>query len=204
MSLDEIRDSPAKSRNDRLGWVDGLRGAAIVLMVLDHVLVQADPDSFLRYSLTRLSLPAFMFAAAVVWRPLSWRRFASLTVAAVVEVLVSPPGMPVPGIVAVILLVLLFIELLRWASPRILELPGVLGVLGLLGALYQPWSGDIDGWTGYEPGLVLAWWALGRLAAHELEPLAVRSPRWLRAIGRRPLWWYVGHLAAIYAVLLLV
>lgn len=176
-----------------------------MLMVIDHVLVQVDPSNEWRVTVSRLGLPMFMFAAAVVWKPMGWRRLALLVVAGVAEfVLGGALGMLRPGIVAVFALVMLFLELLRWGSPRVLEVPGVLVVLGFCWALYQPWSAELSWWDGYEPGLVLGWWALGRLAAHELVPLAVRSPRWLRAIGRRPLWWYVGHLAAIYAVVVLV
>lgn len=181
----------------RLGWVDAVRGAAVVLMVVDHVLLQVDPGSWLRFTLTRAALPLFMVAAAAVWRGFSWRRLAAVAVAAIVEwPLTVALGMSAPGIVAVFLLV----SCVLWSSPWLVHRPGLLAGLGLIQALYLPVP-----WAGYQPGLVAAWWALGRLAGDELRAVFEWPPSfWLMWIGRRPMRWYLGHLAAIYAVVVLV
>ena len=92
---------------DRLGWVDRLRGAAVLLMVLDHVLVQVAPGHLLRLTLTRLSLPLFLICAAHVWRGgMSSRRVRQLGFAVVAEtVLLGALEMAEPGPVALIGLV---------------------------------------------------------------------------------------------------
>lgn len=190
----------------RLGWVDSVRGLAIVLMVLDHVLVQVDPHSSLRagapWSITRLSLPLFMLAAGQVWRPSSpWHlnRVKLLGVGLVEVLLLQLLGMQLPGIVLIIWMVFLWLDLfaavldrIRYACIEAWFWP--LGVGGLLQALYVP----VD-WAGYQPGLVLLWWALG-FAAFEASWTDALDFRALRWIGRYPLTWYVGHLVVIALV----
>jgi hypothetical protein len=186
--------------------IDAVRGLAVVLMVLDHVLFQRDPSSVLRVgspvSITRLSLPLFMLAAAAVWRPGAWRRYGRLIPVAVVElVLCELLGMPAPGIVALIVVVGLVLDVAAWLRAGREVHPYVWALLGLVQALYVPVA-----WGGYQPGLVLAWWALGRLAWPTLEAAAssVTSSstlrNWLASIGRRPLVWYVGHLLVLVVV----
>lgn len=176
--------------------VDSVRGLAILLMILDHLLVQLDPMSTLRagapWSITRLALPLFMLASAAVWRPsrrVRWRLWAAVFPEAVLMVML---GMQWPGVVVVILLVLSLLDVLPdgWRNWY------VLGVLGLVQALYVPIGG---GWEGYQPGLVLAWFCLGRLACFNGSPLAW-LPRSFAPIGRRPLAWYFGHLVALVLV----
>lgn len=188
---------PMVSLSGRLVVVDRLRGLAVALMVLDHVLVQLDRDSILRVTVTRPALPLFMICAAIVWKPATWRRWTVLLALALVElVLFIPLGMGVPGIVAVFALVLVVIDAVgidrfdRWSA--------VFLAAGILQALYLP-----VGWRGYEPGLVLAWFALGRLAAAPFLELGSRVPDGFASIGRRPLVWYVGHLVALVPVAVL-
>lgn len=186
----------AKQR-ERLEWVDGLRGLAIVLMVLDHVLFQVDPDNILRFTLTRTALPLFMATAAMVWRGRpSNRRLAQLGLAALIEVpLTIGLGMPMPGILTVFVLLVVML----WQVPIIQQKPGIFAALGLIQTIYIP-----DPLPGYDLGLVLAWWCLGALAAKELEPLGARLPAWCRAIGRGPLTWYLAHLTVIWIILMAV
>lgn len=179
---------PPAARRNREVWIDALRGAAIGLMVLDHLLVQVAPTSVVRVTVTRLSLPLFMFAAAAVWRRRPGaRRLVQLGAAAVCEALLFVPlGMRQPGIVAVFL-GLTVAGVFTAAGAR----PLLWGTLGLVQALYVPVP-----WDGYQPGLLVAWWCLGRLGAQEARPIGERVSL-LAPIGRRPLLWYVGHLVVI-------
>lgn len=178
----------------RVVGVDRLRGLAVLLMVLDHVVALVDPAAPVRYTLTRLSLPAFMAAAAAVWSGrLSGRSCRRLLAVAVVEAaLVAALGLGQPGIVAVYLAVAVGVSV---AWPWVRSHVGLVVVLGLIQAFYVR-----VGWDGYEPGLVLAWFALGLLARSEVVDLGERLPAWLSSVGRRPLAWYVGHLAVLAAV----
>lgn len=195
----------------RVGAIDAIRGAAIGLMVLDHVLVQVDPTSPLRsgspFMITRLSLPLFMLAAAAVWRPpqvYGWRRvlrrWAILFVAGVAEtMLYTVLGMSTPGIIAVFLWVQVLVDVAAWAlGGRFGPVAAwSLGVLFLLQALY--WKLDH---AGYQEGLVGAWWVLGYLAlgSHPVGAIAVGRVGALAWVGRHPWVWYFGHLLVLLFV----
>lgn len=196
---DDVVSAAARAVTVRDVGVDALRGAAILLMVLDHVLHVVDPDSVLRtgspVAVTRLSLPLFMLAAAAVWRPLTWRRYGRLTLVGMVEsVLYVVLGMGGPGIVALVVGVLLLVD--------VVGVSWLVGVLGLVQARYA----SIGWFEGYQPGMVLLWFVLGRLA---WQAGAVSCPWWLRWpvlawVGRHPIWWYVGHLLVLVAVVVVV
>lgn len=175
----------------RLGWVDTLRGLAIALMVLDHVLVQTAQDHALRHSATRLSLPLFCGAAAIVARgTITSRRLLILGLAVVAETILNQPlSLGTPGPVALIALCAI-----AHTHPTVRSHSATLGLLGLIQALYVPIS-----WSGYQPGLIFAWWALAGAAMPQLQPVAERCParRALASIGRHPIEWYVAHLMVL-------
>lgn len=178
-----------------------VRGAAIVLMVLDHVLIQVDADSTVRggapWSVTRASLPLFMLVSAAVWRRSGRVRWRLLAVAGVEAFLYGALDMPLPGIV-----VLIFVVVTGLDSALSADLHPVgwyaLAVLGGVQALYVR-----VGWAGYEPGLLLLWFSLGRLVVpsigYDIARIPPRPARLLMWIGRWPLSWYVGHLVVIWA-----
>lgn len=174
----------------RVPVLDALRGAAVLLMILDHVLSVTDPVSDLRYTLTRLSLPLFCgVAAAIPDRSWSRRTKVLLAVAVVVEAALNPIiGLGEPGPVLLIVGALLVVT---WGRKR--DAVMIVGALGLLQSLYQPL-----GWTGYEPGLVVAWCALGGQAVRELcrSGRVPRVPA-LERVGRHAVAWYVGHLVVL-------
>lgn len=185
----------------RLSWVDTLRGLAVALMILDHALFVFDGPAVLRLTVTRPALPLFLFCAAAVLRGRpSSRRTGQLVAAGIAEtLLLSALGFPQPGPVLLIGLVLV-------AAGRLPQVflghPLLVGTLGLLQALYVPLP-----WTGYQPGLVVAWFSIGLLGAFQLaDParwLAARSPSLAAAagwMGRRPLSLYVGHLGLLLFV----
>lgn len=189
--MTDVRTLPSTS--NRVDWIDRLRGLALVLMVLDHVLVQIDPSNPLRYTLTRLSLPLFMAASAAVWTPdIRTRRLVLLASAATVELVASSYlGMPFPGIMLVYLVAVVPLSLWHEASSSAYWV----AALGLIQALYLP-----VGWLGYEPGLVLAWWGLGRLGSYQLDRLGSRLPRCLASVGRWPAQLYAFHLLVLVAL----
>ena len=171
-------------------------------MVLDHALavwqVEGSPAwvQGARLTVTRPALPIFMVVVGVLWArrsaTTSGRRLAEVAgVGMVVTVGMAVVGLPVPDVLFVFVLVCLVGgPLLRW--------PLAAAVVGLLQAVNLPAA-----WSGYQPGYLVAWVALGVLCerAGETPP----APAWLRAsavqaIGRRPLAWYGGHVGVLVLV----
>lgn len=184
--------------------LDAVRGAAIVLMILDHALGFAQTTDLtqpwmhdIRFSITRLAMPAFMVCSGMLLsrRGIARRRWfevAAVAVAVNGAALISGLSTFVPDILAIWCLVMLLATPLR-------RFPATIAVLGLLQATY--WRLPI---AGYQPGWVLAFVALGVLMARSgdqevLPAIARRTPAWATAIGRKPLRWYAGHLACLAA-----
>lgn len=178
----------------RIVGLDVARGAAILLMVLDHVLYQAAPGHVLRLTVTRVALPIFCLVAGALWRP-GWRpRYLELGAAwLVAEVLARLLGMPTPDVLLPIAVGFALLHLAQ-RSPWL--------VLVVLLVLDHSRLGAIPGWTGYSPWYVAALLVVGHLARAEIYAAAERLPdvAWLSSIGRRPLGWYVGHLLVLAVV----
>lgn len=195
--------SAPSAATPRLRTLDALRGFAIVLMVVDHVIVatqtvSSNPELLfeVRRSLTRLAMPLFMVVSGALWAlhgAPSRRRLTQVFVAAVavnVSLAVTWPEVGLPEILAVWVGCAL-------AAKLFLEAPVEVAVLGLLFAWHYP----LD-WDGFQPGFVAAFVALGVLWARTgrtgfADPLAAHLPELFAAAGRRPLSIYVGHLVVL-------
>ncbi|WP_440996600.1 hypothetical protein [Arhodomonas sp. SL1] len=175
----------------RTAWLDGLRGAALVLMVVDHLAVFGYLPDELR-AVTRLALPGFMFVAGWLWRPGLRPRLLEVIVAAAASwglwFLVAGPMVPV---LVVFCLTYPLLGLARRAP-----------VTALAVSVLQLSAWPIP-WAGYQPGAVLAFLVLGQLACvhglGEWQGLGQRLA-WLAPAGRWPLTLYLGHLAVLVAL----
>lgn len=181
------------ARSVRVAGLDRLRGLAVVLMVLDHVLlivVGGGLALVLRLSVTRLSLPLFCVVAGalVVDRP-RWRRLGAVVLAGYVAMVIGYPlgiGQPdVLVVLAVALAVAPLVVRVGWALP------------GLCWCLLQATTWPFP-WRGYQPGVVLGLVLVGHLAGRErLGRIGDRLPEVFERVGRRPLAWYLGHLLVL-------
>lgn len=181
----------------RVQGIDRLRGAAVLLMVLDHVLVHVDALHWSRFTLTRVSLPAFVICAALVRPPgtagLSGRRMALLGAAATAEIALGPAaGLYSPGPVLLIFGVML-------AGPILDRAPMTFAVLGAVQAIYTS-ARFGPHWGGYQPGYIVLWWSVARLVTERERGWLERLPRALAPVGRHPIAWYLGHLVVIALV----
>lgn len=175
----------------RLAGLDRLRGLAIVLMLVDHTVWLAGAE-WARGTVTLLAVPLFMGIAGYLWRP-GWRpRYEQVALAAGISgALALYMGLAAPVFLVVIVLALPIVAALhRWPAPA--------AMLGVLQALYWP-----VGWAGAEVGLVVACMMIGRLwrqAGGQEWRVGDLLPAWLGTVGRWPLTWYTGHMAAMALV----
>lgn len=180
---------------NRLEGIDRLRGAAIVLMVVDHSLMMYGDEvlsPLVRISVTRTALPLFIFVAGtLITAEPRWWRWCQVFICGLVA---SSLG-----------------DQLGWSQPNILLLlAGCLVVVSaaerfsdgwwwtvLALSLMQPIFWRIA-WGAYQPGELLCMMMLGRLI-HPADLAAwgtgSRCFAWLAAVGRWPLTIYVGHIA---------
>jgi len=221
LSPDTRIQSPAPPENHaapahgtmRKRQLDALRGVAILLMLLGHSIVVAQhtanaPDwlSWIRLTITRLSMPLFMMVSgfAIARRGgVKWSRVGQIALAAVWINLVmwsSNVGYTTPEILVLWVLLAPFAKL-------IIRFPIEVATIGLLQTTVHPIPWEY--WPNYQPGLVAAFLALGVLLRHRPDSILFHVdrfiPDWVVAVGRRPLTWYVGHttLACIVGTWLL-
>lgn len=194
------------ARVSRLSSLDGLRGVAILLMVLDHVLVVGGFDhSPVRYTVTRVAMPVFMAISGALFSRVHWERWTRCLAA----------GLILPAVVAWIdnpnilvlwafgVLVLRLLELLGQVLPRFRAALPWLVVVAVLTYAANRFGGAL-GSSGFEPLSVVALMVVGAQIGRERLSGALaafaRVPGWVRGIGRRPLAWYIGHLLVLVAV----
>jgi predicted acyltransferase len=193
----------------RVTAIDRLRGLALLLMILDHSLVvyQAvngpqDWVWWIRHTVTRFALPLFMMMAGLLiaqkGHP-AWNRLPFILVAAIVINVVAhylpQVGFHTPDVLAnFVMAVPLYFLFVRYPLETI--------VVGFLQAYYLPITWNE--WMGYQPGMIMAFLALGVLLKFHPNTLVMRLGRRLPAaleiLGRRPLLWYCGHLAVLYVI----
>lgn len=194
------------TKNIRYTELDGLRGLAIVLMLVDHVLaviiVHGGPIwlNDIRLSLTRLAMPLFMIL--VGWLldhkggySLKWL-LKVFWVGIAATIMMSLMDLPSPDI----LIILGFVILFFYSSRN----PLAMIVLGLIQAVNIPLN-----WSGYQPGFILTFVAIGvlvhRYQVPEWESLcsfAGKRLGFLEGIGRHPVAWYLGHIAILLILVL--
>lgn len=198
--------APVRARNL---IIDAMRGAAIILMVIDHSLAALESTGlyniiveYSRLTITRVSMPLFMIASGIVWslyglRAKRWVQV--LLLAAVLNAMtrILWPDFNFPEILLVWTLLAIFWKLIR-------RFP----VLTLIIAFIQNTYWQVY-WQAYQPGEVAIFLATGVLIARApLERIwKIRETSRMNNIinvcakvGRYPLTIYGVHLA-ILAVL---
>ncbi|MHA7812890.1 MAG: TraX family protein [Phycisphaerales bacterium] len=176
--------------------IDKLRGLAILLMILDHVLCVIDPENIARYTLTRAALPIFMLISGYLLanRNPSLKRYAQLVAASFCSLLIVQH---IPGMAKVDVLFVIAIVLTVWPIARRYPIIAL-----CIGAVQ---SQTLGLWDGYEPGHILAIMCAGALLNQERSTTdrkiatitASILPRAFTTIGQAPLLFYLSHLAII-------
>lgn len=186
----------------RSAAIDRLRGAAVALMVLDHLLiVTGHSGSVLRETVTRAALPLFCILAGHLAGRASWRWGALFVAGAVLPAVV--PWVDAPNV-----LLLIFCGLLYLAAVRLM--PPALGDFALLFAVVLGLTRFANGYAdplgdrAFDYYAVVGLMALGRLIPRlSLERVGSVLPASSAAFGRYPLSLYVGHLLFLHWFVLL-
>jgi len=187
----------------RLLILDAMRGLAIVIMIIDHVLaalesigVGSNVVEYSRLSVTRFSMPLFMIASGIAWTRygLRFTRWAQVVLWAVVINSLTRllwPDFNFPEILAI------------WAALAIAwkfirRFPIITMIIGYTQTTY--WQIP---WQGFQPGELAIFLGVGVLLSKVSLDFLWRERRTSRLIkplavvGRYPLTIYGGHLIAI-------
>ena len=162
--------------------LDTLRGLAVLLMILDHAAVVFGLPEIIRLY-TRVAMPLFMAISGYLWTAHRPHRLGLVALAAALSApLEIYLGLTQPGILTVWLLA-------QIAMPLVARYPAETAFFALVSTFM------INPWSGYHPGLLLVFLALGRLIPpprhFHLPPFAL--------VGRLPLSFYLAHLVILSA-----
>jgi uncharacterized membrane protein len=180
-----------------------MRGAAIILMVIDHSLAALESTGmfniiveYSRLSITRVSMPLFMIASGIVWtlyglRLKRWLQVLAMAVALNAMTRILWPDFNFPEILFIWALLATLWRLIR-------RFPILIMIIGFVQNTY--WQ---IYWQGYQPGELAIFLAAGVLIArapidriwqtHRLTKLISL----LATVGRHPLSIYGIHLTIL-------
>lgn len=165
--------------------LDRVRGVAIVLMVLDHVLELTTPTDPLRLTLTRMSMPLFFLVSGHLVKRLSRRTLGICAVGLILPYFV--PWIDSPN-------VLVYYCLGAFVLSLFPPLP-----VCFIGLTVAANHFDIIG-NSYGFGAVLGLMALGKMIPRSSFNWANALPDVFTKIGRYPLTIYVGHLLILEGI----
>ncbi len=187
----------------RSALLDGMRGLAIIIMIVDHILsalesigIESNFVEYSRLTATRFSMPLFMIASGIVWgmyglRLKRWAQVLVLAVALNAMMRLLWPDFNFPEILLVWSALAIFWRL-------IVRYPIITMIIGYTQITYWMLS-----WQGFQPGELAIFLGAGVLISKSSLSWLWKEPRTLRLIeplafvGRYPLSIYGGHLAML-------
>lgn len=172
----------------RLAYLDKIRGAAILLMIVDHLCIVLSGPEVLRMTVGRLAMPLFFLVSGALVTRFGFR-----------HVLIFGLGVVLPWYVTFIdnpnVLTLYAVGALVMVVFRALDVHPLVIVAVILAAAANGFLPRIA--PGYEFTAVLGIMCVGGHVGRHALGWFDWLPRWLAPLGRYPLTIYVGHLLAL-------
>lgn len=184
----------------RLDGIDGVRGFAMLSMLIDHLAHFIPNGEPLRLTIGRLAMPLFFLVAGSLVSKLNFTRLTVLAVIGIALPTVYVGWIDNPNVLLYYAIGAIIVYFLRTSDVALIV---ALAVCFTFAANFplklSPTSYPFETLLGF----MLIGAILGRNPFHKLGKWArLIGPRtsWIRAIGRRPLSFYVGHLVIIESV----
>jgi len=186
-------DLSVSRHGQRSDQLDGFRGLAIALMMLDHATYVLAGPAEIRWTLGRLAMPMFFLLAGHLAGRLRWRHAQIGLLGLLLPLAV--PWIDTPNVLLLWALGCAVVYAARWAGLPLWLL--------IVVPLVEVANGvSIDGPGYYSPAVLGALMALGtmlpRTTFNWRLPRAALRP--VAALGRHPILWYVGHLLVFQSV----
>lgn len=177
-------------RVTRYAAMDRVRGLAIVLMILDHVLALTHTGSPVRLTVTRVCVPLFFILSGHLVRRFSWRTAGIGIVGFFLPLLV--PWIDQPNV-----LFIYAVGAFILSNPYVAKIPpSVVVAISLTFAA----NGFDTNHFGYGVGSLIGLMALGKMLQRNWFAWGEKLPTILTTVGKYPLSIYVGHLLILTAV----
>lgn len=173
--------------------IDNLRGLAIVLMIVDHVILVFEGPVEIRYTLTRLSMPLFFLISGHVAKRIDAPKLLLIgTLGFLLPIYVTFVDNP-----NVLFWYAVSVPIIVLCKRKPIALYGI--VLFALTIMANYFQGTSFG-NSYNPLALLALMAVGALIPRDNFQFANRLPSFLAFVGSFPLSIYVGHLLALETI----
>lgn len=174
--------------------IDALRGFAILVMILDHIILTMGVGEPLRFTLTRIAMPLFMIIGGTLTTRANPARLALVLAVGAALQAIAPAYGALPLLAGYATGILIVAGIRRWGTDT-WTAPALAGLLTI----------TANGWTAipgsYDLAAVAALVLLGTLIPrHTLTRLGRPLPRWMASLGRYPLTLYVGHILVLVVI----
>ena len=168
--------------------LDRIRGLAIVLMILDHILDLTHELPLIRMTVTRLSMPLFFIISGHLVKRVNARTFQIMVIGFILPI--SIPWIDNPNVLfwyAVGTIVVVYVKQ-KWLI--------ILAALTMGANHYALYIG-----SSYDPLFLIAFMAIGSTFPREYFSWGNRLPAFFTFVGKYPLSIYLGHLFLLTGIL---
>jgi uncharacterized membrane protein len=181
-------------RSSRSAGLDRLRGLAVALMLVDHVLLLSSAPDWTRLNVTRLAMPLFFVIGGHLVRRFAWARWAGVLLAGFAVEAFAPWSGAGVLLLCFVVGAVYVVSCRGRARTALLCVPVVASLVLYANGLAPAGGGQ------YAPVALVGFMCAGALLSRSRFEAGARLPAVLGLLGRYPLSLYVGHLLVFQAV----